>query len=72
MHSANTGSVPLHGKVDVPAVKGDLTDVEPFAQSADELLNISVMHHIALRGATAPADVVAFGWHAFILAFCPG
>ena len=37
----------LHGS---PAVKGDLTNVEAFAQAFDELLDVAVMNNITLGG----------------------
>ena len=33
-----------------PAVKGDLSDVEPLSELLDELFNVSVVDDVALRG----------------------
>ena len=37
----------LHHLHSAPAVKGNLPDVEPFAQLLDEFLNVAVMYHVA-------------------------
>lgn len=37
----------LHG---TPSVKGDLTDVVPFSQLFNEVLNVAVVNHVALGG----------------------
>src|SRR5699024_867487 len=40
----------LHHLHSAPSVKGDLTDVEPFAEVLDKFLNVAIVDHIALGG----------------------
>ena len=40
----------LHHLHSAPTVKGDLPDVEAFAQAFDEFLNVAVVNDIALGG----------------------
>ena len=44
----------LHHHAGVPAVVGNLADVIALIQLADELLNETVVHHIALGGHDVP------------------
>ena len=53
----------LHHLHSTPTVKGDLPDVEAFAQAFDEFLNVAVVDYIALGGLEVSLTLPYIVWH---------